>query len=442
MGQINQVTPDASLTYSATGQHTWTDPSTGQSYTVPQYTATTTLSPEAQAIRAQNNAASLNLATLAANQSGRADQLLSQPFSLDSVSAGADRTGFGPASYGANLSTPQFSQGGAPLPQTANLQDSYTPEGGFSADRQRVEDALMGRLDQQRGRDMEGLRTQLANQGINIGTEAYSRALQDFERTNTDMRTSAILGSAQEQSRLLGEARAAGGFTNQARQQDFTNRAGLFGMGEDQRRYGDAMAQQQFGNQQAIQGRGDAIAGAQFAQQQSIFDAQDNARARALQEQLALRNQPINEITALMSGSQVQTPQFGIAQSAMIPTTDYAGIRQQGFQNQQANYQQQNANYQAMLGGLFGLGSAGITGGFDAGLFGGGSDIRIKTDIEPIGERGGHNWYKFRYVWENPGTVHEGVMAQEVMQTRPDAVSTHPMGFFVVDYDALGLEMV
>jgi hypothetical protein len=456
MGQVNQVTPDGSLTYSATGQHTWTDPSTGQSYTVPQYTATTTLSPEAAAIRAQNNAASLNLATLAANQSGRADQLLSQPFSLDSVPGGADRTGFGPASYGGNLSTPQFSQGGAPLPQTANLQDSYTPEGGFSADRQRVEDALMGRLDQQRGRDMEGLRTQLANQGINIGTEAYSRALQDFERTNTDMRTSAILGSAQEQSRLLGEARAAGGFTNQARQQDFTNRAGLFGLGEDQRRYADAMAQQQFGNQQAIQGRGDAIAGAQFAQQQSIFDAQDNARARALQEQLALRNQPINEITALMSGSQVQTPQFGIAQSAMIPTTDYAGIRQQGFGNQMANYQQQNANYQAMLGGLFGLGSSAITGGMFGGAgaagavagarppmhSGPGSDRRIKTDIEPIGQRNGHNWYKFRYVWEDPGTVHEGVMAQEVMQTRPDAVSTHPMGFFVVDYAALGLEMV
>jgi hypothetical protein len=210
-----------------------------------------------------------------------------------------------------------------------------------------------------------------------------------------------------------------------------------YGMGEDARRYGDAMAQQQFGNQQAIQGRGDQIAGAQFAQQQSIFDAQDNARARALQEQLALRNQPINEITALMSGSQVATPQFGIAQSAMIPTTDFAGIQQQGFNNQMANYQQQNANYQAMLGGLFGMGSAGITA-----MNPGGSDRRIKTDIEPHGERNGHAWYKFRYVWEDPGTVHEGVMAQEVMQTRPDAVSTHPMGFLVVDYAALGLEMV
>jgi len=432
MGQVNQVTPEGSLMYSQTGSQTYTDPSTGRTYAIPQYTATTSLSPAAQAIRDQNNAASLNLATLGANQSARADDLLSTPFSMAGAPAAADRSGFAPASYGSDLNAPQFSQGGAPLPQTANLQDSYTPEGGFSADRQRVEDALMGRLDQQRGRDMEGLRTQLANQGIGIGTEAYSRALQDFERTNTDMRTSAILGSAQEQSRLLGEARGAAGFTNQARQQDFANRTSLFGMGEDQRRYADAMAQQQFGNQQDIQGRGDQIAGAQFAQQQSIYDAMDNARARAMQEQLALRNQPINEITALMSGSQVATPQFGIAQSAMIPTTDYAGIRQQGFGNQMANYQQQNANYQAMLGGLFGLGRAGITA----------SDIRLKADIEPHGERDGHNWYKFRYVWEDPGTVHEGVMAQEVMATRPDAVITHPLGFLMVDYDALGLEMV
>jgi hypothetical protein len=220
---------------------------------------------------------------LAANQSGRADQLLSQPFTLDSVPGGADRSGFGPASYGSDLATPQFSQGGTPLPQgmsqganvpgasqgtagpqfgqvgtNANLQDSYTPEGGFSADRQRVEDALMGRLGTQRERDMEGLRTQLLGQGVNIGTEAYSRAMQDFDRTNTDMRTSAILASGQEQSRLLGEARGAGQFTNDARQAGFQNQlAGTnfnnannlqsYQIAEDQRRYGDTMGLQRFG---------------------------------------------------------------------------------------------------------------------------------------------------------------------------------------------------
>jgi hypothetical protein len=68
------------------------------------------------------------------------------------------------------------------------------------------------------------------------------------------------------------------------------------------------------------------------------------------------------------------------------------------------------------------------------------SDIRLKADIEPMGERNGHNWYKFRYVWDEPGTKREGVMAQEVIETHPDAVITHPLGFYVVDYSKLGLE--
>lgn len=67
------------------------------------------------------------------------------------------------------------------------------------------------------------------------------------------------------------------------------------------------------------------------------------------------------------------------------------------------------------------------------------SDIRLKADVEPAGTREGHNWYTYRYVWDEPGTVREGVMAQEVIQTRPDAVITHPLGFLMVDYEMLGL---
>ena len=254
--------------------------------------------------------------------------------------------------------------------------------------------------------------------------------MQNFERQSNDNRLGAVLAGGQEQSRQAGLAQNQAMFANSGIAQNNANATALFGMGEDQRRYGDSMAQQNFGNQQAIQGRQDAIGDARFGQQGAIFDAQDNARSRSLQEQLAMRNQPINEITALMSGSQVQTPQFGIAQSAQIPTTDYAGITQQGFNNQQANYQQQNANWQQTMGGLFGLGRAAIMSP---------SDIRLKADIEPMGQRGGHNWYSFRYVWDEPGTLREGVMAQEVMQTRPDAVLTHPLGFLMVDYDKLGV---
>jgi hypothetical protein len=76
----------------------------------------------------------------------------------------------------------------------------------------------------------------------------------------------------------------------------------------------------------------------------------------ALQSQLAIRNQGINEISALAGGSQVQSPQFGQINSPQLAGTDVGGITQQGYNNQMNSY---NAN-QKGLGGLFdaGLGIA------------------------------------------------------------------------------------
>lgn len=66
------------------------------------------------------------------------------------------------------------------------------------------------------------------------------------------------------------------------------------------------------------------------------------------------------------------------------------------------------------------------------------SDRQLKTDIEPIGEDPrGFGVYSYRYVWDEPGTVHVGVMAQEVAHVVPEAVIRHPSGFLMVDYGAL-----
>jgi len=66
------------------------------------------------------------------------------------------------------------------------------------------------------------------------------------------------------------------------------------------------------------------------------------------------------------------------------------------------------------------------------------SDRRLKADIEPVGtDAKGRRWYDFRYLWDEPGTVHRGVMAQEVRETDPDAVATHESGFLMVDYAKL-----
>lgn len=90
-------------------------------------------------------------------------------------------------------------------------------------------------------------------------------------------------------------------------------------------------------------------------------------RGQAFSELQAQRNQPINEISALLSGSQVSNPNVQLMQPQGAATTDVAGIINQNFNQRQGNYQQAMGNYNSLMGGLFGLGAAGITGG----LFGG-----------------------------------------------------------------------
>lgn len=88
-------------------------------------------------------------------------------------------------------------------------------------------------------------------------------------------------------------------------------------------------------------------------------------RQQAFSEALAQRNQPINEITALLSGSQVSNPaqMSGPTPQSSVGGVDYSGIVQQNYQNQI------NANNARMggIGGLFGTILGGPVGGALAG---------------------------------------------------------------------------
>lgn len=69
------------------------------------------------------------------------------------------------------------------------------------------------------------------------------------------------------------------------------------------------------------------------------------------------------------------------------------------------------------------------------------SDVRLKRDIREVGASpNGLTLYSFRYNWSEETFV--GVMAQEVLELRPEAVITREDGFYAVDYDMLGLKMI
>ena len=153
-------------------------------------------------------------------------------------------------------------------------------------------------------------------------------------------------------------------------------------------------------------------------------------RGQAVQELLTERNQPINEIGALMGTGQVTQPQFMGTTVGPIPTTDNAGIIS-NYDNQRiqiAQAQQQMASQ--ILGGLFGLGGKLI------GL----SDDDAKTDKEKVIDLTDDvGLYTFKYKGENDNSKHLGLMASEVEKVAPDAVARGSDGFRRVDYGkALG----
>ena len=171
------------------------------------------------------------------------------------------------------------------------------------------------------------------------------------------------------------------------------------------------------------------------ANQQMGMDTQN--RSRYIAELLAQRQTPLNEINALMSGSQVNNPfanGIGYQGGASVQAAPiFSAAQQQGQADLNAwNAQQSGAN--SMMGGLFSLGAAGLMA--PAGTFSAFSDRRLKRNIVKIGEYlNGLAKYSFTYIW---GEKAIGAMADEVEKLIPEAVMTHPSGYKMVDYAMVG----
>ena len=402
LGNVNQVTPYGSLTYSQTGSHSWTDPSTGSTYSLPTFTARQTLTPQGQRIQNNVMGAQANMSRAADTASGRLSSMLSQPINLSNAPARGRVPQMQTVGQGPQMQTQIADAGGITRSYGAN---------DYSHDRQRVEDAIMSRAQGGLDRDRKALEARLADQGIEIGSAAYGAAMDDYGRNVNDMRTSAILAGGQEQSRMVGMDADRAAFQNAAQAQQFSqNQAGAA--------FGNDARQQMFSNQMAGAGFNNSARAGQF-------DMQNTARQSALSEQYARRNQGINEIMSLLGGSQVQNPSFMNTGAGQIPTTDIAGMTQQQYQNQAGRWSN-------MMGGIGSIGMGLLSL----------SDRRAKTDIKHVGKtKDGQKIYAYRYKHEgDAGPIHMGLMAQEVEKRTPEAVKTGEDGLKRVNYGiALGV---
>jgi len=155
------------------------------------------------------------------------------------------------------------------------------------------------------------------------------------------------------------------------------------------------------------------------------------ARGQGFNELGYIRNEPINTLNSVRSGSQVNNPNFVTTPAG----ADYMGAAQSGYNAQLANANAQNAARNSFSSGLMSLGG---TLGAAAIM----SDIRTKENIKAIGcLPNGLPVYEFEYKPEFKAEAGEGkfvgVMAQEVELVQPEAVVTRPDGYKMVNYGVL-----
>ena len=94
----------------------------------------------------------------------------------------------------------------------------------------------------------------------------------------------------------------------------------------------------------------------QRAYNSMFLDSYGQANQAALTE----RNQPLNEITALLRGSGVSQPNFTNTPTPGVAPTDVIGAQQQSLNQGNLAYQGQLAQNNAMMSGLFGLGKTAL----------------------------------------------------------------------------------
>jgi hypothetical protein len=163
------------------------------------------------------------------------------------------------------------------------------------------------------------------------------------------------------------------------------------------------------------------------------FGVGSQANQQAFNQELTKYNMPLNTLSALRSGSQVQNPSFvNSAQQATTGGADILGAAQMGYNAQMGDFNAKQAAQQSFNQGLMGLAGAGIMA----------SDIRMKENIIPMGSLpNGLPFYQFEYKPKFKDIAGHGqfvgVMAQEVELVRPEAVITNLDGYKMVNYGVL-----
>lgn len=387
----------------------------GSMIKVPTYKKVTRLKPGQKVLYRQQRELGQNMNDLALSQIDKLSGILNDPLSVsgapsaDAPTLSGDygdfnyATTFGEAGPIQKSLTPTRQDVQYGIPDTdGQIQYDFgdTQEGvsydfgvdDWSADRGRVEQAIMSRYDDLEKDNISRLDARLAAQGIDPRNDAARAEFYDIGKQRTDAEMQAILAGGQEQSRLQGLKTQANMAKNQAQGQEFAQKMarGEFSNAAEAQQFAELQArvsqlneaQQQEFNQALQSGQfANAAQAAEFIQQQSRgqfsqqgtamneaaarsrtqfandaaqqrFANEQAARDRFIREMLMERQTPLNEIAALMGGGQVTLPDFPDPYQQPIDSPNLMDFIANNY-NQQMQYSGQMNS--ALMSGMFGL---------------------------------------------------------------------------------------
>ena len=284
----------------------------------PQWTYEEKLSPQQQALYDANVKSQLGQSELLGKGTDRVSRALDSDYTLPQGQlttniTGGDRTG-----------ALQYARGLA----QRSLGDNFNNTVADATYRKQAR-----YLDVQNKQAQQALQAQLADQGFVPGTPGYAQAMQTF--------------------------------------QDTTNRA--YGSAQDSAvQQGYAQGNTQLGLQTAISGQLGNLNNQSLSGEIAAGTFENQARQQQIAEALQARNQPLNELNALRTGTQIAGPS-GQAQYSTpnMQNTDVVGAYNNKYQADLGAYNANVAQNNGIFGGLVDMGLGLATGNMSNGLFSG-----------------------------------------------------------------------
>jgi hypothetical protein len=323
---------------------------------------------------------------------------------LSQVGQGPQFSQAGTAQQAYGIGSGQQAQG---MGQAQNLQTQANYASGMEG-WDKANQILQARLQPQMDQAREAQASALVNQGIPVGSKAYENAMRTFNQGQNDLLTNSQLTGQQIGGNLFQQGLQGGQFTNsaitqqnqnqlantglsnqaiaqnfgqglqaqqlqnQAAQQNYANQlAGLgFNNQAGQQGYANQLAQiqannaanqQGYSNSQQQQQANNAIAQQQFGNQMANANLGNTAQQQQYNQAMTNYNMPLNTLSALRSGAQVQNPSFiNAPQQATTAGADLLGASQMGYNAQMGNFNAQQAQQANLNSGLFSLAGAGM----------------------------------------------------------------------------------